>query len=165
MKNRVEIRILNSPAARQQKSGPAGHRREAALKRRHAPLALAFALVVACVLPTAWADPPPWAPAHGYRAKHRYVYYPDGEIYYAPDSRLWFWLSGSGWSFGASLPLEYQPYVRTDGVALELSTDRPYEDHANVIQRYGGRPSKFKDKGRGDGGPGKGHGRGKHGGD
>src|SRR5918996_4735374 len=99
MKNRVEIRILNSPAARQQKSGPAGHRREAALKRRHAPLALAFALVVACVLPTAWADPPPWAPAHGYRAKHRYVYYPDGDIYYVPDSRLRFWLSGSGWSF------------------------------------------------------------------
>lgn len=23
-------------------------------------------------LGTGWADPPPWAPAHGWRAKHRY---------------------------------------------------------------------------------------------
>ena len=114
-----------------------------------------------------WADPPPWAPAHGYRAKHRYVYYPDRQIYYAPEAQLWFWLTGDGWRFGARLPLAYQPYVGSGGVALELYTDRPYEDHDEVIQHYGGPPSTFTDPGGGDNGPGKGHGhgKGKHGGD
>lgn len=26
--------------------------------------------------------PPPWAPAHGYRAKHSYHYYPSAEVYF-----------------------------------------------------------------------------------
>jgi hypothetical protein len=51
------------------------------------------------------ADPPPWAPAHGYRAKqYHYVYYPRHEVYYAPSSQLWFWLDGGNWRVGAGLP-------------------------------------------------------------
>lgn len=101
--------------------------------------ALAVALAFACALPVAaFADPPPWAPAHGYRAKHRYVYYPSAEVYYAPDTRMWFWLSGDNWSFGGSLPLDYRPYVRSGGVSLELYSDRPYVDHTYVVEHYGG---------------------------
>ncbi|MDI3259306.1 MAG: hypothetical protein QJR02_06385 [Sinobacteraceae bacterium] len=87
----------------------------------------------------AWADPPPWAPAHGYRAKqeYRYVYYPQAQVYYAPDTHVWFWLNGGNWQFGASLPVIYQQYA-TGGVSITLDTDRPYTEHAYVVEHYGG---------------------------
>ncbi len=89
------------------------------------------------------ADPPPWAPAHGYRAKqYSYVYYPAAEIYYAPESRMWFWLSGGNWQFGASLPVEYRRYT-TSSVSIVLETDRPYVQHTYVVERYG-KPKKRK---------------------
>lgn len=85
----------------------------------------------------AQADPPPWAPAHGYRAKqHAYVYYPARAIYYAPETRTWFWISGGNWQFGAVLPLEYRPYT-TGGISITLDAARPYEQHAYVVERYG----------------------------
>src|SRR5512136_852270 len=48
--------------------------------------------------------PPPHAPAHGYRAKHQYRYYPYQNVYYEPARGMYFYLAGNGWSFGASLP-------------------------------------------------------------
>lgn len=39
------------------------------ISRRAAVLFGALALAVAMPAPAAWADPPPWAPAHGYRKK------------------------------------------------------------------------------------------------
>jgi len=102
----------------------------------------ATSLLIACVaLPSAaaLADPPPWAPAHGYRAKrYRYVYYPRHEVYYAPESRLWFWLDGGRWRFGASLPTGIV-VAGTPGVSVVLGTELPYEDHAYMVERYGGR--------------------------
>lgn len=83
-----------------------------------------------------WADPPSHAPAHGYRAKHRYTYYPQREIYYAPESRLWFWLDGGDWRFGASLPGPYQQYT-TGGISIELGSERPYTEHSHVVREYG----------------------------
>ncbi|MGH8807798.1 MAG: hypothetical protein ACREX0_07970, partial [Noviherbaspirillum sp.] len=51
------------------------------------------ALGLGLALP-ALADPPPWAPAHGRRAKEareqRYVYYPAQQVYYAPEQKAWF---------------------------------------------------------------------------
>lgn len=98
---------------------------------------LAFA-TAGLVAPTAYADPPPWAPAHGWRAKHRYVYYPSAEVYYAPDTRMWFWLGGGGWQAGVSLPVALQGYVRVGGVSIDLDVDRPYLRNDDVVRRYGG---------------------------
>ena len=83
--------------------------------------------------------PPPWAPAHGWRAKHHYVYYPDSEVYYAPDSRVWFWLDGDDWRSGPVLPMELQGYVRVGGVSIELGDAQPWVEHDYVIEHYGGR--------------------------
>lgn len=56
---------------------------------------IAAALFAAVAMPvtTAYADPPPWAPAHGKRAKDRAIYDSDGR-YYEPrrlssDDRIW----------------------------------------------------------------------------
>ncbi len=38
--------------------------------------------------------PPPWAPAHGYRAKHRYRYYPSAEIYFDLGRGIYFYYEG-----------------------------------------------------------------------
>lgn len=107
-------------------------------------------LAGAVAAPVAWADPPPWAPAHGWRAKHRYVYYPDSEVYYAPDTRAWFWLDGSNWRTGVSLPLALQAYVRVGGVSIELGDTRPYVEHDYVIERYGGQRVDWRRRGDDD---------------
>ena len=48
--------------------------------------------------------PPAHAPAHGYRAKHQYRYYPSESVYYDTGRGLYFYLKGSNWEVGASLP-------------------------------------------------------------
>lgn len=84
------------------------------------------------------ADPPPWAPAHGYRAKqYRYVYYPRYEVYYAPETHVWFWLDGGRWRVGASLPSGIV-IAGVPGVSVVLEAERPYEEHAYVVEHYGG---------------------------
>lgn len=87
----------------------------------------------------AQADPPPWAPAHGYRAKeYRYVYYPQYEVYYAPATQNWFWLDGGRWRVGASLPSGIV-VAGVPGVSVVLGTQRPYEMNTYVVARYGGK--------------------------
>lgn len=99
----------------------------------------------------AFADPPPWAPAHGYRAKktyevreHRYVYYPAQQVYYAPDTRTWFWINGGNWQFGMNLPHQVHVSVNS-GIPVVLQSDRPYVEHVYVEERYG-RPWREKHK-------------------
>lgn len=122
-------------------------------------LALAGAGLVAT---PALADPPPWAPAHGWRAKHQYVYYPSAEVYYEPASQMWFWLGGNGWQAGVSLPIALQGYVRVGGVNIALDVDRPYLRNDYVVRHYGGHQHRWwHDDDRGNG---HGHGNGNHGG-
>lgn len=117
--------------------------------RRSVRLLLAGAtLLSAAVIGTpAYANPPPWAPAHGQRARpaqqYRYVYYPQQQVYYAPATRQWFWLSGGGWHFGLTLPSQYQGYVNYTGVPVLLHSRRPYVEHVYVEQHYG-RPWRAK---------------------
>src|SRR5689334_4227527 len=35
---------------------------------------------------------------------YQYTYYPDAEVYYAPDTRLYWWLNGSVWISGPAVP-------------------------------------------------------------
>lgn len=78
--------------------------------------------------------PPPWAPAHGRRAKHMYRYYPASQVYFDSGRGLWFWLQGSDWAFGASLPAGIGP--RGAYVTLGMDADRPYQYHHDVIRYY-----------------------------
>jgi hypothetical protein len=101
--------------------------------------ALLLTLAAAAAAP-AFADPPPWAPAHGHRAKvvreYRYVYYPAAQVYYQPEQRVWFWMNGGSWQFGVNLPAQYQGYV-SSGVPVMLNTSRPYTQHVYVEEHYG----------------------------
>lgn len=79
--------------------------------------------------------PPPWAPAHGRRAKYGYRYYPDRYVYYDVGRGIYFYLEGDGWRVSARLPsaihLEYADYVY-----IELETDKPYEYSGEHRRKY-----------------------------
>lgn len=68
--------------------------------------------------------------------KHHYVYYGDHEIYFAPETKVYYWRHGDRWESGATLPTEYRTYVTSGGFELDLDTERPYERHEWVIKHY-----------------------------
>jgi hypothetical protein len=79
--------------------------------------------------------PPPHAPAHGYRAKHQYRYYPSRNVYYDQGRGVYFYIKGDGWTVGASLPTD----LRSDlgyAVNLDMDTDNPYEFNAEHLRQY-----------------------------
>lgn len=75
--------------------------------------------------------PPPHAKAHGYRAKHTYRYYPSANAYYDVDKGTYFYLEGSNWRVGVSIPDRLN--VSLGGyVTIGMDTDKPYslfEEH------------------------------------
>ena len=87
--------------------------------------------------------PPPWAPAHGRRAKHSYSYYPAQGVYFSAAQGLYFHLGSDG-SWRASARLPGSITLSGGGVTLEMDTDRPYNHHNDVIKRYP--PGKKKSK-------------------
>jgi hypothetical protein len=79
--------------------------------------------------------PPPHAPAHGYRAKHQYRYYPSSSVYYDTGRRLYFYIKGGNWEVGASLPNQIRIGLG-DSVKIELNTDKPYIYHSEHVNKY-----------------------------
>ena len=70
--------------------------------------------------------------------KHSYVYYGDHDIYYAPETKVWFYREGDSgaWKSAEVLPTDYEPYVKTKGITISLNTERPYEQHEYVVKTY-----------------------------
>jgi len=54
--------------------------------------------------PVVKGGPPPHAPAHGYRAKHTYYYYPSAYVYFDISRKVYFYLEGDKWRMSVSLP-------------------------------------------------------------
>jgi len=69
-------------------------------------------------------------------SKHHYVYYGDHQIYFAPETRTYYWRNHDRWQSGEALPEEHQRYIRSGGVELDLDTDHPYERHEWVLKHY-----------------------------
>jgi hypothetical protein len=72
--------------------------------------------------------PPPHAPAHGYRAKHCYRYYPANEVYYDTGRRIYFYIEGGAWVADALLPYHLRVSLG-QYKTVELYSDTPYEYH------------------------------------
>ncbi len=87
--------------------------------------------------------PPAHAPAHGYRAKHQYRYYPSQKVYHDSDRGLYFYLKGDNWEIGASLPSHLKVGLG-ESVTIELDTDKPYVHNAEHIKKYPPKKSKGK---------------------
>jgi len=89
--------------------------------------------------------PPPHAPAHGYRAKYQYRYYPSCSVYYDYGRKIYFYIKGDHWEFGASLPSHLRIGLG-DSVNIELDTDKPYVYHSEHVKKYPPGQLKNKDK-------------------
>jgi hypothetical protein len=91
--------------------------------------------------------PPPWAPAHGYRAKHKYRYYPSLYVYFDIGREIYFYLEGDEWKVVVTLPKD----IKIDGnkyVTLQMDSERPYIYHADVVRNYPPGQQKSKSKGK-----------------
>lgn len=91
--------------------------------------------------------PPPWAPAHGYRAKHRYYYYPSYRVYYEKERGVYFYYKDGKWRASVSLPSEVQ-ISSSNYLILEMDSDKPYEYDHEVVKRYPPGQLKKKNKGK-----------------
>jgi predicted small secreted protein len=92
------------------------------------------------------AGPPPWAPAHGLRARYTYQYYPSWQIYYDLNRNLYFYSSGGQWKTSHRSPVRIHSRTR-DSVILYMMTDRPYQYHPHVMKHYP--PGQARSTGRG----------------
>lgn len=70
-------------------------------------------------------------------SKHHYVYYGDHQIYFAPETKTYYWRRDGNWTSGRELPMESRSYVAVGGVDIDLDTDRPYERNEWVVAHYG----------------------------
>jgi uncharacterized lipoprotein YehR (DUF1307 family) len=68
--------------------------------------------------------------------KHHYVYYGDHKIYFAPETKIYYWQSNGQWTSGPTLPPEDQAYIKTRGMEIDLDTDKPYTQEEVVIKKY-----------------------------
>lgn len=92
--------------------------------------------------------PPPWAPAHGYRAKVRHIYFPDYNFYFDLQRNVYIYLSGSNWEVSVGLPVFLSSVnlsVATK-VQLELNSDMPQKYNTDHIRKYHGNAGGYKEK-------------------
>jgi len=79
--------------------------------------------------------PPPQAPAHGYRAKHKYHYYPSAQVYFDISREVYFYLEGGRWQISVSLPRRFHIDV-VNYVNIEMKSARPYEAFDKHKKKY-----------------------------
>jgi hypothetical protein len=91
--------------------------------------------------PVAQKGPPPWAPAHGHRAKYKYLYFPECPAYYDTDRSVYFYIEGANWVVSVSLPDRLSMKV-SEHVVLEMDTDKPYTYYNHHKKKYP--PGQFK---------------------
>ncbi|UCG78885.1 MAG: hypothetical protein JSV21_03390 [Nitrospirota bacterium] len=80
-------------------------------------------------------SPPPWAPAHGKRAKYRYRYYPSSFVYFDVDREMWFYMEGNRWRASVRLPRTVV-IVSDDAIEIMLDTDEPHRHFHDHKSKY-----------------------------
>lgn len=79
--------------------------------------------------------PPPWAPAHGYRAQQRYYFFPDISVYFDITRGGYWFLRNNAWVFGVKLPSIYNPYNEYK-IQIDFSGDHPYKNISDHKVKY-----------------------------
>ncbi len=82
--------------------------------------------------------PPPWAPAHGYRAKTRHIYFPDHNFYFDIQRGVYIFMEGGKWSIAARLPGLFGNInlSASTQVELDISTSEPQAYNARHLTEY-----------------------------
>ena len=143
------------------------------IQNRTATLFGVLILVFMLVVPTDVFSqgPPPWAPAHGYRAKTRHVYFPDHNMYYDIQKNNYIYFTNGKWTISTRVPSIFVGVNLRGSTQVELDFygDRPQRYNYSHKTKYKGHKQKVvvhkktvvvKNKAKGHGHPGKGHGKG-----
>ncbi len=145
------------------------------LKSRILRIVVIITLLATFILPDstfAHGKPPKWAPAHGFRAKTRHIYFPDHNFYYDIQTNQYLYLNNGNWSVSVSIP---RPFIsinlsRSVQVQLDFVGSAPYRynsDHCvryRKVKAYRPRQTVIVIQDKHDHGHGRGHGHGnKHG--
>ena len=79
----------------------------------------------------AQGGPPPWAPAHGYRAKARYTYFPSLNFYFDTKAGHYYFLEGGSWIKRTSLPSAYKNYnwSKYKNEEFDWTSNQPWDKH------------------------------------
>lgn len=82
--------------------------------------------------------PPPWAPAKGYRAKTRHIYFPQQNFYYDIQAHHYLYLNNGNWSISVNIPA---PFININlgnvaQVQLDYYGANPYHYNTNHCTRY-----------------------------
>ncbi|WP_310555152.1 hypothetical protein [Flavobacterium sp.] len=91
--------------------------------------------------------PPPWAPAHGYRAKTRHIYFPEQNFYYDIQKKNYIYLKNNNWEISVSLPSIFVGINlgNTAQIELDFEGSNPYRYNSVHIVKYK-KPKKHKEK-------------------
>lgn len=93
--------------------------------------------------------PPPWAPANGYRAQTRHVYFPDQNFYFDTKKNEYIFQDGKSWKNSAKLPEKYDKVdlKKARKEELDLDNDKPEKYNADHKNKY---KTADKDKSKGE---------------
>lgn len=82
--------------------------------------------------------PPPWAPAHGFRAKTRYVYFPEYNFYFDLEKKVYIHFQAGRWSVSVELPsrLGNLNLRNASKFELDLDIDNPQIYNADHQMRF-----------------------------
>ena len=102
------------------------------IQKKTTTIIAALILVFMLVIP---ADvfsqgPPPWAPAHGYRAKTRHIYFPNQNMYYDIQKSNYIYFSNGKWSISTRVPSIFV------GINLGKSTQIQLDYYGSYPQYY-----------------------------
>ncbi len=86
----------------------------------------------------AHGKPPKWAPAHGYRAKTRHIYFPDHNFYYDIKTNHYLYLNKGIWSVSVAIPA---PFISINlsklvQVQLDFAGSAPYRYNTVHCTKY-----------------------------
>lgn len=82
--------------------------------------------------------PPPWAPARGYRAKTRHIYFPQQNLYYDIQAHNYYYLNNGRWTVSVAIP---RPFISINlgnvaQVQLDYYGAYPYYYNTDHCTRY-----------------------------
>ena len=79
--------------------------------------------------------PPPWAPAHGYRAK-QHVYFPDYHVFYDPYRGGYSYWQNNSWNFSSMVP-QFLGSIDLGKARIQLLGDVPLTTRPEIYyNRY-----------------------------
>ncbi len=64
---------------------------------------------------------------------YHYMYYPDQEAYYVPETHLYWWSNNGTWVSGPAMPTGI---VLGASVKLDVDAQNPWQHHAEIVKRY-----------------------------